>query len=393
MPVARADISEFLFPAKVVRRAGASADVGSLLLAHGVAPGSVVIVADRIVHENGLTDRLLGGLSEAGYEAHMFSDIAGEPELDTVERATSIAADASAVAFVGIGGGSALDTAKLVAYNAATGASLRELKGPVPHVPDLRPLVMVPTTVGTGAEATRVAMFSVDGAKRAVLSAQFVPAIAILDEELVQALPASVVASTALDALSHAIESMMSTTSNDLTWMFSGEAARRIFGSLSAAFGGDAAARSDLLYASFLAGVSLNAGVVLGHSMSYVLAGRHHLAHGVGCAIALPYCIAYNQGMPARDASNLACVVLARPGATLRDVAEAAQALTSSVGVPTDLSSFDTPLEEVSALAESIVRDYPRPTNPVGLDAVRLAELLTFMRSGELSGAWTAMGV
>ncbi|BEP13880.1 iron-containing alcohol dehydrogenase [Acidothermaceae bacterium B102] len=388
----QADITEFIFPGKVVRRAGASGDVGSLLLAQGVTSGSVVILADRVVHQNGLAARLLEGLADAGYTPQMFAEITGEPELDMVEMATAIAADSSAVAFVGIGGGSALDTAKLVAYVAATGSSLRELKGPVPRVPGFKPLVLVPTTVGTGAEATRVAMFSVDGAKRAVLSSQFVPDIAVLDQELVKALPGSVVASTALDALSHSIESMMSTTSNELTWLFAGDAARRIFANLPTAFEGDPAARSELLYASFLAGVALNAGVVLGHSMSYVLAARHHLAHGVGCAIALPYCIAYNQGMPAQAAADLAAAVLSRTDATLFDVAQAAQTLTEVVGVPTDLSAFSTPVEDLPRLAESVVRDYPRPTNPVTLEPGRLANLMAFLRTGDLIGAWTAMG-
>ena len=184
----------------------------------------------------------------------------------------------------------------------------------------------------------------------------------------------------------------MSTTSNELTWMFSAEAARRIFASLPGAYRGDADARSDLLYASFLAGVSLNAGVVLGHSMSYVLAARHHLAHGVGCALALPYCIAYNQTMDARAASELAVAVLGRSDASLRDVADAALALTKGVDVPTDLQALGTPLEELPALAESIARDYPRPTNPVALEPDRLGTLLKYLHSGDLPGAWTAMG-
>lgn len=384
-------INEFLFPSKLIRYPGASRDVGAQLTLLGIVKGSVVVIADAVVYKNGLAEALLEGLSEAGYTPRLFTDIDREPEIEMVERATAIAADHQAVAYVGIGGGSALDTAKLVAYNAASKTPLRELKGPVPFADEFGTLVMVPTTVGTGAEATRVAMFSIDGAKRAVVSAQLVPALAVLDENLVSGLPASVIASTALDALSHSIESMMSTTANELTWMFSGEAARRIFSSLPAAFGGDTSAIADLLYASFLAGVSLNAGVVLGHSMSYVLAARHHLAHGVGCALALPYCIAYNQQLPVQIGTDLAEAVLVRSGASLRDVAEAVQSLTKAVGVDTDLEAHNTPEEEIPVLAESIVRDYPRPTNPVPLEAGRLATLLTYLRSGDLPGAWSAM--
>ncbi|WP_067650910.1 iron-containing alcohol dehydrogenase family protein [Nocardia harenae] len=390
--MASADIAEFLFPRKVVRRAGASAEVGALLSAQGVRSGSVFIVADRFVHESGMTSALIAGLHEAGFETRVFSGIVGEPNLDMVQEAAASAAAVQAVAVIGMGGGSALDTAKLVSYQTVSGASLRELKGPVPFLANLPALVMIPTTTGTGAEATKVAMFAVDGAKRAVLSAQFVPDIAVLDADLVADLPPAVLAATALDALSHAIESMMSTTSNELTWHFSGEAARRIFAQLPRAFDGDREARSDLLYASFLAGVSLNAGVTLGHSMSYILAARHHLAHGVGCALALPFALAYNQLMPAEEADDIARLVLDRPDATLRELAEDVQRLTAAVGIPTDLTGFGAE-DESSTLGPAVARDYPRPTNPVALEPERLALLFSHLRTGDLAGAWTAMGV
>lgn len=388
----RSNITEFLFPGKLIRYSGASGDVGALLGTLGISGSSVVVIADSVVHQSGLTRALLEGLTQAGFTPRLFTDIVGEPEIEMVEAATGVAREHETVAFIGIGGGSALDTAKLVAYNASSGVALRDLRGPVPLTDGFGPLVLIPTTVGTGAEATRVAMFAVEGAKRAVLSPQFIPALAVLDENLVHALPPMVVASTALDALAHAIESMMSTTSNELTWIFSREAAKRVMSSLQSAYEGDPAARSDLLFASFLAGVALNAGVVLGHSMSYVLAARHHLAHGVGCALALPYCIAYNQLMDEQSASELAIALLERPDATLRDLAEEVLALTKAVNVPTDLKALGTSREELPALAESIARDYPRPTNPVALAPGRLEILLTYLRAGDLSGAWTAMG-
>lgn len=385
-------IDEFLFPSHVVRAAGASRRAGELLKARGVAAGTVVLVADKMVHEHGLTKAVIAGLEEAGYTPHVFAEIAGEPTLEVVEKAVAEAANASAVAFVGFGGGSALDTAKLVAYASVSPLPAGELKGPVAQVIGFPPLVMIPTTVGTGAEATRVAMFSVDGAKRAVLSPQFVPAIAMLDSDLVAGLPSQVVAATALDALSHAVESMMSSNSNELTWLFAGEAARRVLDRLPAACDGDQDARGDLLYASFLAGVALNAGVVLGHSLSYALAARHDLPHGVGCALALPYCLAYNQHMPASQANALAVRVLGREDATLRDVAVTVRQLTQQVGLRIDLTDTDSHEADIQALAETVVRDYPRPTNPSPLEVSRLATLLTHLRVGDLPGAWLTLG-
>jgi alcohol dehydrogenase class IV len=349
-----------------------------------------MVVCDRVVHEVGVDDSLLTGLAQAGFDVNLFAEIAGEPDLEVVARAAESAAAIKAVAFIGIGGGSALDTAKLVAYRCASPTSLRDLRGPVPRVSGYGPLVLVPTTVGTGAEATRVSMFAVGGAKRAVISAQFVPDIAVLDPDLVVGLPASVVASTALDALSHAVESMLSTTTNELTWVFSAEAARRVFEFLPAAYAGDHRARGELLYASFLAGVSLNAGVVLGHSLSYVLAARHDLAHGVGCALALPYCLAYNQTIGAERGAALAEAVLGRTS-HLRDLADTVRELTASVGLPTDMSGFTGTHESASQLAEATMRDYPRPTNPEPLEQERLTQLLTHLHAGDLSAAWLAM--
>ncbi|MDQ2637434.1 MAG: iron-containing alcohol dehydrogenase, partial [Actinomycetota bacterium] len=342
----------------------------------------------------GLTSGVVTGRIEAGFEPLVFAEVAGEPDVPLLLRAVSLVrgmGTPQVVGVVGVGGGSALDTAKITAYCSATGVAPEELGGPLRATPAFPTLILVPTTVGTGAEATRVAMFSLNGAKRAVLSPQFVPDVAILDGDLVADLPAAVVAATALDALSHALESMMSTTCNHLTWRFSVDAARIIFDQLRPACAGDREARAELQYASFLAGVSLNAGVVLGHSMSYVLAGRHHLAHGVGCALALPYCLAYNQNLPAHIGLQMAEAVLRRSGSTMRELAEAVQQITADVGLPTDLGALDVQPGDAEALAVAVARDYPRPTNPIELIEPRLEELFRHLSRGDLSGAWTAM--
>src|SRR5260370_24762185 len=126
--------------------------------------------------------------------------------------------------------------------------------------------------------------------------------------------------------------------------------------------------------------------------MGFGFASRQQLAHGVGCGMALPSCIAYNQRMPAQAGADLAAAVLGRPGASLRDIAEAAQSLTRAVGIYTDLGTLGTTAEEIPSLAESVARDYPRPTNPVPLEPGRLGQLLTYLRSGDLPPAWAPLG-
>lgn len=385
-------IDEFLFPGLVIDAPGASGRIGERLLERRVPRGPVLVVADRIVHDLGLDAALLGGLAEAGLDAVVFADIEGEPDLVTVQRAVEAARSAGAGAFIGIGGGSALDVTKIVAYAVTSGRGPADLAGPLDRLAGFPTLVLVPTTVGTGAEATRVAMFAVDGAKRAVLSPQFVPDIAVLDADLVAALPAPVVAATALDALSHALESATSSTSNRLTRQFSVQAARIIFDRLRPALSGDLEARGDLLHASFLAGVSLNAGVVLGHSISYVLASRHQLAHGVGCALALPYCLAYNRLMDDDAGRRLAVDVLGDDDADLETLVHRVAELCADSGLPTDLIAFGSAPNEPEVLARRVVNEYPRPTNPVPLEVDRLTTLITHLRAGDLGAAWKSMG-
>lgn len=388
------EIAQFLFPGRLVRQSGAVARVGDLFKDSRVPRGTIFVVVDRNVYDLGLTASLCAGLEAAGYNSQVFREVEGEPELGILKAGVEEARVSGATAVVGLGGGSALDSAKLIAYLTVSDTPLEQLSGPVPACANFPPLALIPTTVGTGSEATRIAMFSVDGVKRAVASPQFVPDFAVLDSALIAGLPAGVVAATAMDALSHALESMLSKTSNDLTWQFASKAAQTVFARLEAAVQGDSDAKSDLLYAAFLAGVALNAGVVLGHSLSYVLAARHGLPHGVGCALSLPYCLVYNRPMDSRAAAELATEVMGGPQQGLYELAAAVERLSHAVGIPTDLLSHGaTEPSELRALATRVVNEYPRPTNPVPLEIPRVSTLLTYMRTGDLAGAWDAMKV
>ena len=393
MSLRQADINIFLFPGMLVRRRAASGSMDELLRASGLAAGEAcLVVADKHVHSLGLADPMLAALQRDGIPHAVVASISAEPDAQLVDDVAREARRIDARAVIGIGGGSALDTAKLAAFQSVRDGNAAELRGPLPHVRDFPLLILVPTTVGTGAEATRVAMFSVDGSKRATLTPQFVPTIAVLDADLVADLPGPVVAATALDALSHAVESMMSTEANALTWQFAASAARTIFEVLPRAVDGDRAARAELLFASFQAGVSLNAGVVLGHSLSYVISASCGLSHGVGCALALPYCIAYNQGMPEPTGRAIAEAVLGRTSVGLRDLATAVAELATVVKLPSALNGFGVDVSAASALAHRTSTEYPRPTNPVPLDDALLETLIEHLVRGDLVGALDSLG-
>lgn len=386
------EFEEFFSPRQLMYRAGASAEVGRVLREWGVTPGRVFVVADQVVEELGGLEALKRGLTEQGHEYEVFAHIAGEPNDDIVERATAAARAFAPQAIVGVGGGSALDSAKLVNYLTVSGQQLSELVGAIPSLPGFLPMALVPTTVGTGSEATRVAMFSVQGMKRAVVCRQFLPVVAALDPDLVANLPGPVVAATALDALAHAIESMQSTNRNAFTMLVGGEAARIIFARLrAAALEGDAAAKGDLLYAAYLGGLALNAGVVLGHSLSYVVASRQGLSHGSGCALALPYTMAYNSAVEPELNRKIAELVTGDPDADLEQLSQEIATLTGEVALPTSMAATGLDPARIPELVAEVIESFPRPNNPVEITTERLTRLLEHMHTGDVAAAWAAM--
>jgi alcohol dehydrogenase class IV len=389
LPVAARD---FLAPRLLLSGTGSSARIGQALRDAGTRDGNVVVVADRVVSEAGLLDATVGGLANAGFSPLVFGGVAGEPDAQLVRDAGEFARRHGAAAVVGVGGGSSLDTAKLVALLAVTGGELTDVvagAGPGSHV---APLALVPTTTGTGSEATRIAMFSVGGRKRIVNSPAFVPLVAALDPQLVTGLPGPVVAATGMDALAHAIESILSRTRSSLTIALAADAAELVIAEIEAAAIGEAAdARGRMLFAAYLAGLGLNAGVVLGHSIGYVLARRAHLAHGVSCSLALPYCVAYARSVDPHVVARISLAVCGEVGSDLDDCAVAIEQLARRLGLPVSLQEVGIGAADLDELAVEVVRDYPRPNNPVALDEERVRRLLGFMLEGDVEGACAAM--
>lgn len=400
------EVREFLAPRQTLLGRGCVSQVGSALAVHATAQPArtrcAVVIADRVVAQTGLLNRLESGLREAGLRPVVFSDIAGEPTAEVVDAAIAVATDAGAGVVVGIGGGSAMDSAKLVALLLANASQdqdgrepdVRGWTGQVPRHAPVAPLALVPTTTGTGAEATRIAMVTVDGAKRIVSGPQLVPLVAALDSTLVASLPGPVVASTGMDAIAHAAESMMSTTRSVLSVAAAEQALRILLDALPVAVAdsGHAGAREAALWGSHLAGLALNAGVVLGHSLAYCIAQHRPLPHGTTCALSLPYCLAYNayadgQGAP-RAHARLARLLTQGRSERLRDASEAVLALVERLGLPTTLAQVGMSGEEAGSMAGLCVRDYPRPNNPVPFDEERLHRLCLAMHAGDIQAAW-----
>jgi alcohol dehydrogenase class IV len=258
-----------------------------------LAPGAaVMIIADPVMHKLGWTDRVVAMLAEAEFRTAVHADFKGEPKVSEIDRATAAARALAAELVVGIGGGSALDTAKLVAATSRTGLSAAAYAlcdTPLPLDP--LPVIAVPSTAGTGSEVTRTSVFALEsGVKTWAWGDPLKPVAALLDPELALSLPPPLTAATALDALVHAIEAATNARRNPGNDLYCHRAISLISRNLETAItdGTDLAARGGLLLASCYAGIAIdNAGTALAHNISHAVAALAPIAHGRATALAM----------------------------------------------------------------------------------------------------------
>ncbi len=277
-------------PRKVVSGRGSFSKLSELIRSD--AAQKILIITDKTIEGLGHSGRLKDSLVNEGYTAQVFSDIKAEPTVALIKTVCANDDYMGADLILAVGGGSVIDTAKITAA-AAKNPEFRQnpTDGGLIRAKGLT-LVAVPTTAGTGAEATPNAILLDEEAKTklGVVSPLMIPDLVVLDCTLTESLPKHVAVSTGLDALAHALESYLSKKANGLTDMFGLEAMRLIFGNLAQACeGNNPEARQNMLTASFYAGVCLaGASTHIVHAMAYPLSGEYHVPHGVGIAALLP---------------------------------------------------------------------------------------------------------
>jgi alcohol dehydrogenase class IV len=377
---------EMLFPGHVAHGDGLIGSVGDMLARWGVSAGVAFLLTDRFLAASTLLDPLLANLRRSGWTVELFTDVGGEPTVADAGRVTEAARRCGAGLVVGVGGGSVLDLAKVAALMLANPGEVMQYVGPDARPQPASSLVLIPTTTGTGAEATRVAVLSDDHGKRVLAHDSLVPLGVVLDPAAVTGLPASITAATGMDALAHAIESTLSTNSTPLTASMSLRAAELLFHWLPIAYcdPGDVRARRATMYGAFLAGVALNAGVVLGHSMAYTVANRTHLAHGVTCAMALPYCLAYNASAAGSDFAAFTTMLTGSSAGGCLGAAESLAELAQTFGIPPTPAAAGIDHTEEVAMADECASVYPRANNPVPMTAERLRPLYAAWFKGDL---------
>jgi alcohol dehydrogenase class IV len=385
----RVPVTQFRGPREVVVGDGSAARVGELA-SRWIHPGRVLLVADAHLMATGLVNPAVSALGAAGFSVDSYDGVEGEPDLQIADRVADLGRTSGIEGVVGLGGGSSLDLAKIAAAAATNDVPATQFIGVDKLVEDPKPMVMIPTTAGTGSEATAIAMISVGGKKRIINDFRLVPQAAILDATLTVSLPPSVTAATALDALSHAIESMLSRNANLITEEMSEAAVRLLSRWLLGAHrdGSDMEARRATLYGAHIAGRALSAGTILGHAIAYTIANRAHLAHGVTCAMALPFCLTYclrNTAVMGR-LDQLAADVEEATVRTGLDVLSWIGRLNEEFGIPEGLEAAGIDRGDLEQMASECIELYPRPNNPVPLELEPLSRMYTHLWTGDVAG-------
>jgi alcohol dehydrogenase len=268
------------------------------VLAGKLPPGPCLLVSDSDLVRLGLTEAYRDAIS-ASREVVLFDSVEADPSKETLLKAVEVGRAAGVTSVVAVGGGSPMDVAKLAAYLLGSGDDLDSIWGVDVAKGERLPLALVPTTAGTGSEATPISVITCEGGvKLAVNSAPLIADWAVLDATLTLGLPPDVTAATGIDAIVHAVEAYTSARlKNPLSDAFAREALRLLTANLPLVLDepGNVEARSAMLLGAHLAGLAFSNAPVGGvHALAYPLGGLHHLPHGLTNALMLRHVLGHN---------------------------------------------------------------------------------------------------
>lgn len=324
----------------------------------------VAIFTDRGILSTGLVDLPLAKLQEAGKETIVISDLPPEPTYMQVQKLVDEFKASGADFIVAVGGGSAMDTAKLASLLATERYTVKDLlDDPTLAVKTVK-TCLIPTTAGTGSEATSNAIVAVpeQELKIGIVNSSMVPDYVVLDAEMIRKLPRKIAAATGIDAMAHAIECFTSNKANPFSDIFALEAFDLIMNNIETACDDPDAmeAKNRMQIAAFYAGVAITcSGTTAVHALSYPLGGKYHIAHGVSNAILLVPVMKFNEpvirGKLAAAYDRIVhgektCTTEAEKSAW---VVERMGQIVRHLDIPTSLSEFNVPREDLDGLVKA----------------------------------------
>jgi alcohol dehydrogenase class IV len=364
-------VATFRSPGLIVTGWGSLNELGPL--AKTLGDKALLVTGRTALRRGGRIERVLGLLASAGVAAEVFGQVEPEPSTDTVDRGRTALRECAGNVVIAAGGGSAIDVGKAIAALAGSSLPTHEFyHRPLPPVGV--PCIAVPTTAGTGAEATpnSVLIDTLRRLKESLRGGDLLPAAALVDAELTLTCPKTVTAAAGIDALTQAIESYLSIHATPLTEALSLHAAELIWPNLPVAFadGGNRPAREAMAYGSLLAGMALaNARLGAVHGLAHSLGLHCHAPHGIVCGALLPHVLRFNRPAAADKLDRLGRLLGGEPE-------ERTAWLLERLELPRNLRGYDLKEADLGEIARESLPSGSLKANPRRAGVAELIELM-----------------
>ncbi len=362
-------VSHFFMPVQNIIGPGALDEALQIVGKMGFR--KALIVTDPGLSKIGVANTVSDKLAAQGIPATVFDGAQPNPTVSNVNAGLEALKAAQADLVVSLGGGSSHDCAKGIALVAANGGKIEDYEGVDKSAKPQLPLLAVNTTAGTASEMTRFTIITDETrhVKMAIVDKHVTPFLSVNDSSMMEGMPAALTAATGMDALTHAVESYVSTAATPLTDACAVKAIELIARYLPTAVSepNNQEAREKMAYAQFLAGMAFNnASLGYVHAMAHQLGGFYDLPHGVCNALLLPHVEAFNMGAASGKLNEVGAILQANnPQLAGLDPVAAIKKLADIVGIPKSLEELGVKREDFDVLAENALKDVCGLTNPV----------------------------
>jgi alcohol dehydrogenase class IV len=331
---------------------------------------NILFITDKDLMSLKLTEPALNELRKLSSIVEIFQDVEADPSIKTLLNSIQVGKKINATGVIGFGGGSSMDVAKLSSLILGSNENIDDVWGVSNAKGPRLPLVLVPTTAGTGSEVTPISIITVgEEEKKGVSSEIILPDIAILDPDLTIGLPAHTTAATGIDAMVHAIEGYTSANKNNnpISKMLAVEALKLLAGSIERAVfdGSDIKARGNMLIGAMLAGKAFaNSPVAAVHALAYPIGGTFHVSHGLSNSLVLPYVLRFNSvdSKTTKDYAELAPYIFPDINtdqgnqAICNQFIDKLEVLSKKIGLPQKLREVNIPKEACKKMASDAMK-------------------------------------
>ncbi|MGD6942727.1 iron-containing alcohol dehydrogenase [Cytobacillus gottheilii] len=323
----------------------------------------VIVYTDKGIRNAGLVDELCEVLEETGVEFNVYDDIKPEPSYIEVEKIQEETKNAQADLIIGFGGGSVMDAAKLCSVLIGASYSVKDLLDTPQIAAKKIKTIMIPTTCGTGSEATCNAIVAVpeEKVKKGIVNNEMIPDYVILDPQLIRNLPKQIIAATGVDALAHAVECYTSNKATPFSNVYALEGAKLIFENIRQAYNEpeNMKAKEAMLIGAFYGGVAITgSGTTAVHALSYPLGGKYHIPHGVSNAILFETVMNFNKDACADQLADICDAI--NPSYSDKSVNEKAQYVIDEIAdivkvtnIPVNLNEFGIQKDDLEFLVQA----------------------------------------